>query len=216
MKSYQIHLIRHGLTAENEKGKYIGSTDIPLSQRGIDLLKKYSREFDYPGAPILYSSPLQRCTQTAAILYPSLPPRIVGEISECDFGDWEGKTAAELAGDPNFSKWLSNSTETAPPNGESGEAFLRRICKAFEKIVNGLISSGETSAVIITHGGVIMNLLSVYGIPHAKPYDWQMDNGFGYSIRINTLLWQRDKVCEVYALAPYEKNEDEENYGEWN
>lgn len=210
MKSYQIHLIRHGLTEENEKGKYIGSTDIPLSQKGRELLKKYADEYDYPGAPVIYSSPLQRCIQTANILYPAITPKIVGDLAECSFGDWEGKTATELAFDDNFSKWLANSTEVAPPNGESGQAFLRRICRAFEKIVNNLITSGETSAVVITHGGVIMNLLSVYGLPHAKPYDWQMDNGFGYSIRINTLLWQRDKVCEVYALAPYEKEEKDE------
>ncbi len=207
MKTYQIHLLRHGLTEENERGKYIGSTDIPLSKKGMDLLKKYSNEFDYPTAPMLYSSPLKRCVQSALILYPSLTPILSGGLAECDFGDWEGKTAAELSDDPLFPKWLSNSAQTAPPNGESGEAFLRRICIAFEKIVNELIKSGETSAIVVTHGGVIMNLLSVYGLPHAKPYDWHMDNGFGYSLRINTLLWQRDKVCEVYALAPYKKEE---------
>ena len=128
MKTYQIHLIRHGLTDENEKGKYIGSTDVPLSQKGIALLKKYSEEFDYPGAPIVYSSPLQRCVQTAQILYPAITPVIIGGLSECSFGDWEGKTVADLAREDNFAKWLANSTnEFTPPNGESGEAFLKRI-----------------------------------------------------------------------------------------
>ncbi len=210
MKTYQIHLIRHGLTAENETGKYIGSTDVPLSPKGIALLNKYSEEFDYPGVPLVFSSPLQRCVQTAGILYPAITPQIIGDLSECNFGDWEGKTAAELSSDERFSKWLANSAEVAPPNGESGKAFLKRICSAFEKVVSELVASGETSAVVITHGGVIMNLLSVYGLPHAKPYDWQMDSGFGYSLRINTLLWQRDKVCEVYALAPYKKQRNEE------
>ena len=97
MKTYQIHLIRHGLTDENEKGKYIGSTDVPLSQKGIKLLKKYSEEYDYPGAPIVYSSPLQRCVQTAGILYPAITPKIIGGLAECSFGDWEGKTGADLA-----------------------------------------------------------------------------------------------------------------------
>lgn len=210
MKTYQIHLIRHGLTAENETGKYIGSTDVPLSQKGIALLRQYSKEYDYPCAPIVYTSPLQRCLQTAGILYPSITPKIIGNLAECSFGAWEGKTAAELSGDESFSKWLANSSEISPPGGESGKAFLKRICSAFERVVTELVASGETSAVVITHGGVIMNLLSVYGLPHAKPYDWQMDSGFGYSLRINTLLWQRDKVCEVYALAPYEKQSEED------
>lgn len=205
MKSYQIHLIRHGLTVENEKGKYIGATDVPLSQKGMLLLDKCLNEYTYPGVSVVYSSPLQRCLQTANILYPALTPTVVSGLAECNFGDWEGKTANELVADKNFANWLANSADIALPNGECGKDFLHRICIAFEKIVNGLMRSGEASAAIITHGGVIMNLLSIYGLPHAQPYDWQMDNGFGYSLRINALLWQRDKVCEVYALAPYEK-----------
>ena len=53
-----------------------------------------------------------------------------------------------------------------------------------------------------------MTLLSVYGLPHAKPYDWRMDNGFGYSLRITPSLWMRDKVAEVYARIPEEKQND--------
>ena len=40
MKSYQIHLIRHGMTQANLQGRYIGSTDVPLSQEGIEQLKQ--------------------------------------------------------------------------------------------------------------------------------------------------------------------------------
>ena len=32
MKGYRISLIRHGQTAANEKGIYIGRTDYPLSE----------------------------------------------------------------------------------------------------------------------------------------------------------------------------------------
>ena len=38
MKSYQIHFIRHGATAANREGRYVGVTDTPLSQEGICLL----------------------------------------------------------------------------------------------------------------------------------------------------------------------------------
>ena len=31
MKTYKIHLIRHGQTEANAKGLYIGMTDLPLS-----------------------------------------------------------------------------------------------------------------------------------------------------------------------------------------
>lgn len=47
-----------------------------------------------------------------------------------------------------------------------------------------------------------MTLLSVYGLPRAKSFEWVMDNGFGYSARITPMLWSRDKVMEVYRKIP--------------
>lgn len=208
MKSYQIHFIRHGSTIADNKGQYIGSTDVPLSQQGIENLKKYDELYKYPGTPIVYTSPLLRCIQTCNVLYPEIKPTIVSGLAECSFGDWEGKTADMLQLDPEFTAWLANSRDNAPPNGESGINFTKRICKAFEGIVSNLMNTGETTAVIVTHGGVIMTLMSIYGLPQAESYRWQMDNGFGYSIRINPMLWMRDKVTEVYDYCPREDKED--------
>ncbi|MEF2919431.1 MAG: histidine phosphatase family protein [Acutalibacteraceae bacterium] len=209
MKSYQIHFIRHGSTIEDDKGKYIGITDVPLSGKGISDLKKYDELYIYPGTPIVYSSPLLRCVQTCNVLYPKIQPTIIPDLAECSFGDWEGKTAIQLQTDPKFTAWLANSKDNAPPNGESGSAFTLRICKAFEKLVDDLIKSGETTAVVVTHGGVIMTLMSVYGLPQAESYRWQMDNGFGYSMRITPLLWMRDKVAEVYDFCPREDKDNQ-------
>ncbi len=208
MKTYQIHFIRHGETEESSKGGYIGATDVPLSIEGIEKLKTIDKNYKYPGTPVVYSSPLLRCIQTCNLIYPKLKPQIVNGLSECNFGDWEGKTAQELALDMDFYTWLGNSADNAPPNGESGADFTKRICIAFEKIVNDLINSGETTAVVVTHGGVIMTLLSIYGLPQAQPYDWRMDNGFGYSLRVSSYLWMRDKVLEVFEKSPLEFNEE--------
>ena len=38
MKSYKIHLLRHGLTEANERGWYLGLTDLPLSPSGLAAL----------------------------------------------------------------------------------------------------------------------------------------------------------------------------------
>lgn len=48
-----------------------------------------------------------------------------------------------------------------------------------------------------------MTLLAIYGLPQAKPFDWVMDGGYGYSIRITPMLWQRDKVSEVFQKSLY-------------
>ena len=59
-----------------------------------------------------------------------------------------------------------------------------------------------TSSALVTHGGVIMTLLSVYGIPQAESYRWRMDNGYGFSVRVNPFLWMRDRVVEVFDTCP--------------
>ena len=61
---------------------------------------------------------------------------------------------------------------------------------------------GNTSALIVTHGGVIMTILAAYGLPKAKFYDWMTDNGCGYSIRITPGLWMRSQVAEVFQKLP--------------
>ncbi len=202
MKSYKIHFIRHGITEANQKGIYAGSTDFPVSSDGKLRLKELSENYDYPLPNIIYTSPLKRCIQTCEIIYPESNPIIVDDLSECCFGDWEGKSAKELEKNEDFIKWLESGQRIAPPNGESGEQFTIRVCSVFDKIVENMMRSGITDASIITHGGVIMTILSAFGLPKAGFYDWIVDNGCGYSVRIMPSLWMRDKVVEVYANVP--------------
>ncbi len=211
MKSYYIHMIRHGEIAPTLSGKYIGTTDIPLCEEGKMKLRKLDFEKDYPYAAAVFTSPLKRCTQTAKILYPNTQAIVIDQLSECNFGEWENHSAEEIIGNPDFSKWLAGDPSVKPPRGESNADFTRRICLIFEQIVDGLMKTGTTDCAIITHGGVIMTLLSVYGIPTAKPFDWAVDNGYGYSLRVTPMLWQRDRVCEVYDRIPKPKRDEDED-----
>lgn len=212
MKSYVIHLIRHGLTQGNLLGQYVGSTDLSLAPEGIARLRELKARSPYPTAQVYYTSPLKRCVETMNLIYPGVQPIAVSDFRECDFGDWEGKTAKELENNPVFTKWMEDGSKAAPPNGESGGAFMYRVCAAFEKLVEGMMRSGTTSAVIVAHGGTIMSILSAYGLPRANFYDWMMDNGCGYSLRITPGLWMRSMVAEVYAMippAPERKDDDQ-------
>ena len=215
MKSYQIHLIRHGLTEANINGKYIGETDVELSDEGIKRLHKLKDNFSYPKADKVFSSPLIRCQHTAKILYPDSEILIEKDFAECNFGEWEGKSAQDLKNNEKFAKWLNNSVEVTPKGGESLKNFTHRVLVAFEKIVENAIKSGYKDTVIVTHGGVIRTILVAYGIPRAKFYDWVVNNGCGYSIRIMPSLWMRQKVGEVYSKIPSDltrENDEESMY----
>lgn len=212
MKSYQIHFIRHGACEETRRGEYVGTKDVSLSKEGKEELKRLDSQLDYPGVPVIFTSPLKRCIQTCEIIYPALKPIIINELRECSFGEWEGRTAESLSSNKDFKKWLAGDTSVKPPKGESGSDFTRRVCNIFQDIVDGLIKTGNTNAVIVTHGGVIMTLLSVYGLPQAKPFDWAVEDGCGYSMRIIPSLWMRDRVGEVYARLPLKRKDDSEDY----
>ena len=132
MKSYTIHLIRHGITEGNLLGQYIGITDSPLSQQGIEQLLQKKEAGGYPQAQAYYTSPLSRCVDTLKLLYPDVHPTVVEDFRECNFGDWEGKSAKDLEKEPAFSKWVEQGGDMIPPGGESGGQFMHRTCLAFE------------------------------------------------------------------------------------
>ena len=211
MKTYQIHLLRHGITDGNLKGQYIGSTDLPLCDEGIEQLKKLDKQYVYPGAAAYIVSPMKRCLQTLEIIYPQAKGLVIEGLRECDFGAFEGQTAQELQESKVFADWISGGAEAAPPNGESGDHFSERVFSTFEQIVSGLLKTGTTSSVIVTHGGVISMLLSRYGLPQAAPTDWPVEPGCGYSIRIHPQLWMSGQVFEVYDTLPMERPNDEDD-----
>ncbi|WOC32007.1 MULTISPECIES: histidine phosphatase family protein [Caproicibacterium] len=203
MHSYLIHLVRHGLTAGNLEGRYIGSTDLSLCEQGKEELKKLKKQHPYPAAQVCYSSPLRRCLQTAKLLYPELTPQVVTDFRETSFGEWENKTAAQIAKeDPSFAAWMEGGKQVTPPGGEDGGWFMQRTCAAFEHMVDGLLRQDIRSAAAVLHGGSIMAILAAYGLPRAQFYDWMTQPGCGYSLRITPGLWMRSMVAEVYETIP--------------
>ena len=202
MKTYKIHLIRHGLTQGNIDGTYVGHKDIPVCEQGIAQLRKMAEDYIYPDVPALFCSPLLRCRQTADILYPNQKPIIINELIEYNFGEFEDKTADELKENEEFIYWIGGSVDAAPPFGETNGEFGQRIQIAFEKIVEGLLKTGVTEASIVTHGGVIMGIMSMFAIPELPMTDWLVPNGCGYTILITPTLWTHARKFEVYGDLP--------------
>ena len=70
MRTYKLHLIRHGMTEGNENGPYIGHTDLKITTNGIIELENLKNEGIYPKCDLVFSSPLSRAVDTAKIIYP--------------------------------------------------------------------------------------------------------------------------------------------------
>lgn len=211
MKTYKLHIIRHGLTEANTDGRYIGTTDLPLSAVGIDLLESQRREGFYPGVDMVFSSPLARCTETCGIIYPDKKVHIVEELKEYDFGDFENKTAAELDGTDEYMNWISGKV-AAPPNGEEPAEFTKRLCIGLNKAVREMMDNGVFEAAAVMHGGVIMTLFAASALPRRRPVEWTCDPGTGFTVRITPSLYAKSGVIEVIdTIPPQSPLNDEQN-----
>ena len=197
----ELILIRHGKTAGNLLGRYIGSrTDEPLCDEGREGLAGKQ----LPEVERLYVSPMKRCVETAEILWPGFDRKKmqkVTDLRECDFGDFENKNYKELSGNGDYQAWIDSNGTLPFPNGESMDAFKSRCLEAFARIVEEVsgaeqewIASGKTRifrAGIVVHGGTIMAILEQYGYPKAAYFDYQVKNGCGYRLTPveGTRLW---------------------------
>ena len=161
-------------------------------------------DYGYPYPDVVFTSGLKRCKQTAAILYPDKTPIEMRGFEECDFGEFEGHTAEELEPYEEFSQWLSGGEDARPLNGESNKEFAERVCDCFNKTVEGLIKTGTQKAAIITHGGVIMTILSAFGLPELPMTEWLCPSACGYTIRITPSLWSKIRKVEVINEIPSE------------
>lgn len=172
-----VTLIRHGLTTYNEESRYIGATDLALSTNGKKQMNELKASLTFSEPFLLFTSDLLRCKETASILFPDKETIEMNELREIHFGDWEGKTYDELREVPSYQKWLLSPFSIAPPNGESFEQFQKRVHEAFIQIVKEGFNKKVEQLIIITHGGVIREILTNYAPEKREFFEWNVPIG---------------------------------------
>jgi alpha-ribazole phosphatase len=183
--SLEILLIRHGKTAGNLEGRYVGRTDevlCPIGRLEIEALRD-TRPFDQT-PDIVLTSPLKRCQETANILWPETLPVLVTDFRECDFGDFEYKNYKELNGDERYQAWIDSGGTLPFPHGESVEEFKERVQKAFRQVLKDLQVCGCEKAAMTVHGGTIMAIMEKWGTPAGEYFKWQLPNGGWITLKI--------------------------------
>lgn len=194
----EILLIRHGKTAGNLARRYAGRTDEPLCEEGIAHAHDTGIDANVTN---LYVSPLKRTLETAKIKFPNAEMIICNDLQEIDFGDFEGRTAAELEQDDAYIRWLESNCTLRCPNGEQMDEFADRVCRAFDTIVQERIVSGEKKLVIVAHGGSLMSILNRYAKPERPYYEWYVDNCCGYRALLDESTWVSTPAitnCELF------------------
>ncbi len=171
MSEKTLILVRHGDPLDKWVGRFLGSTDIPLSERGQWSAQRLTARL----APLVpfacVSSPLQRAQQTAEIATTAccVEIEVDSNLCEMDFGTWEGLNFQEiLTKDPELVKdWTSGSLDFAFPNGEAIKTFVERTKRACE----ALTERTADTVVAFAHGGVIRFVLChLLGLDAKHPF----------------------------------------------
>ena len=151
-----INLLRHGETRGGEG--FRGSLDDPLSGRGWQQMAT-AVEGRGPWERIV-SSPLRRCAYFARSLSATLNTPLIldDDWRELHFGQWEGRTAADLMDGhaDELGAFWRDPTRFTPPGAEPLAQFHARVHRAWDRVIE---QGAGRRILVITHGGPIRIML---------------------------------------------------------
>ena len=164
-------LLRHGMTEANERRIYCGSTDLPLSDDGRALAREIAVQRPLPACELYVTSGMVRADETLVILTSHKADRVMPAFSEMDFGRFEMLGYETLRHDPDYQRWINDTGGIVPcPGGESTGAFRQRVRSGG----NELLEMQWRTALVVCHGGVIVNLMEGWFPLEARGfYEWQ-------------------------------------------
>ena len=152
----RIVMIRHGETVGNSRERLHGAADIALSDEGRVQMRAAARALHQEVFDVVVASPLRRSWQSAAVIAPCAPVRLVPEFREIDFGRWEGMSLDEVkAADPVlYADWRARKPGFEYPGGELRAAFRERVGVGLARIEE----IGAQGALLVVHKGVIRTI----------------------------------------------------------
>ncbi|MGP9652402.1 histidine phosphatase family protein [Glutamicibacter sp. AOP38-B1-38] len=162
-----VLLVRHGRTTANATGLLAGrASGVNLDQTGMDQAALAGERLAQVPLAGVVSSPLERCQQTARYILdrqagaPYAPTDL--DLTECDYGQWQGRTLSELATEDLWPVVQSQPSAVTFPGGESmalmqarSVAAIRRHDAAFEAE-----HGPEAVWVAVSHGDIIKSVLA--------------------------------------------------------
>jgi alpha-ribazole phosphatase len=176
----QLILLRHAATRGNLEHRFIGVTDAPIAPESRASALQTAPTL--PPVEHIYLSPLLRCRQTADLVWSGISSTVISELRETDFGPFEGKNHEELQNAPLYHTWLQNPLEV--PLAESFEACGIRASRALAELISDATKRGFHKVGVVSHGGTLMAMLSLHGIPREDYYSRIMPNCAGFALTV--------------------------------
>ncbi|MFF5056113.1 histidine phosphatase family protein [Micromonospora sp. NPDC000663] len=164
MTTTSLRLVAHAHTAAQRRARF-GGTDDALDEGGLRAALALAtagtgRRGQLGDADVCVSSPAVAAIQTAGAL--GLAPTVEVALSDCDHGQWTGRSLDEVAAERPLAlrEWLS-APEAAPHGGESVVALRERV----GRWLDGQRGSGQR-IIAVTHPLVIrVAVVHALGLP---------------------------------------------------
>jgi len=162
-----VILVRHGRTTANATGLLAGRTaGVLLDQTGRDQAVVTGERLAAVPLVGVVSSPLERCRETAQHIIDRqagtvLTP-IEDELSECDYGDWQGRTLKDLSAEKLWSVVQTQPSAVTFPGGEAMAAMQARSVAAIRRLDAAFEAEHGPGAVwvAVSHGDIIKSILA--------------------------------------------------------
>ena len=149
--SPRLYLIRHGETEWSIGRRHTGLTDIPLTQNGENEARALGEHLRNIPFAHVFTSPLQRAQQTCALVGLNQAPELEPDLTEWDYGDYEGKRSVDIRKEcPDWTIFRDGCPQGEMPAQVSARAdrLLTRLCKLDGNIA--LFSHGHFGSVLAT------------------------------------------------------------------
>jgi broad specificity phosphatase PhoE len=196
MTTYLV--VRHAETAWNREERFRGRADLHLDETGRKQAEAVARRIAAGYRPTaIFTSPLQRATQTAAVIGQHLGLKVEPheDLIDLNYGDFEGLNSTEARSRYGglYDTWLVAPHVVHFPNGESLNDLAQRVDRLMQQV--GQDYPGET-VVLVSHSAVcrvlLCRLLHIhcghfwqFAVDPASLTVYQVDQGVGKLILMN-------------------------------
>ncbi|HEY9131797.1 MAG TPA: histidine phosphatase family protein [Dyella sp.] len=144
MNTLEIWLIRHGETEWSRSGRHTGSTDVSLTEHGIQQARSLASALAAQTFDRVFTSPMGRAIATCREAGLGDDASIEPDLHEWNYGDYEGRTTADIRQSvPDWTVWNAPT-----PNGET----LAQIQRRANALIDRLLALNAGRIVLFSHG----------------------------------------------------------------
>src|SRR4029079_14568910 len=157
----RLYLLRHGQTAMSRANVFCGrGLDPALTNEGLAMADAFATAYQKSSWTAIYSSPLKRAITTAAPLAHAmgLTVELRDELSEIDYGAWDGLTAEVVAQrwHDEHERWAADPAWNPPTDGETAIALAQRMTNVIEEITGAHL---DGNVLVVSHKASMRVLL---------------------------------------------------------